>query len=824
MIDSRCIDDIAAEARVSPQQVARTISLLDGGATIPFIARYRKDMTGNLNEEQLETISLRNRYFNELAMRRKTVLDAIEKQGKLTDALKTAIEECMSKPRLEDLYAPFKKARRTQATVAREKGLEPLADFLAAQDASAAAIEAKAGEFVRADKAVHDAAEALEGARNILAERVALDLGVRDDLRKRMRGEGQVISKATANGEKDPGKYKVYTDFKEAAATIPSHRFLAIHRGVKEGLLRMELSVDDDAAKAAIVAKFLTAPGTPYEEQWTLICHDAYNRLLRPSIENEMVQEIQDRADREAIHVFRQNAENLLMSPPAGPIAVMGVDPGFKNGCKLAVVDSAGTFVESAVIHPHPPQSDAESAETVLLAMLQKHDLKAIAVGNGTASRETNAFVRAMLQKAGLAEAFCVLVNEAGASVYSASKTAREEFPDLDVTVRGAISIARRLQDPLSEFVKLDPRHIGVGQYQHDVNQKRLREGLTMSVTSCVNRVGVDLNTASAPLLRYVAGMKRDTAENVVKKRAELGGFTNRGQLLEVSGVGPAVFEQAAGFLRVHGDHPLDRTGIHPEAYDIVAKVAARLNMSLQELTEKPQALDSVEWAEFESEAIGQLALADIRQELVKPRRDPRRKFRAPSFIEGVTELAQLEEGMEAEGVVTNVTDFGAFVDIGLHQDGLVHLSELSHKFIRDPHSVVRIGQIVKVKVIGVDKDAPRISLSMKALQAAEPKEGRRRRAPRAPRQEGAADGKAQKPESAPNGAREPRSSNRGGPRGDERRGGKEGARRGKGQKPRRQDKGGRGAQRPQGPPQPSGSFNTELADQLAALKEKLGG
>ena len=678
MIDSRCIDHIATEVRVSAQQVARTVTLLDGGATIPFIARYRKDMTGNLNEEQLEAIAARNRYYTELVMRRKTVLDAIEKQGKLDDALKEAIEGCMDKRLLEDLYAPHKKARRTKATVAREKGLEPLADFLAAQDATAEAIETKAESFVRADKAVNSVEEALEGARFILAERVALDLDTREMLRKRMRLEGKVVSKATANGEKAPGKFKQYLDFQEAAATIPSHRFLAIHRGVKEGLLRMELALDDDAIKATIREHFITATGTPYEAQWTLVVEDAYHRLLKPSIENEITQEIQERADREAIHVFRQNAENLLMSPPAGPIMVLGIDPGFKNGCKMAVVDAAGAFVESAVIHPHPPQSAVDEAEAVLLAMLQKHALSAIAVGNGTAARETNAFVRAALQKANLSDAFCVLVNEAGASVYSASKTAREEFPELDVTVRGAISIARRLQDPLAELVKIDPRHIGVGQYQHDVNQKRLREGLVMSVASCVNRIGVDLNTASAPLLQYVSGLKKDTAQKVVAKRSELGGFTNRRQLLEVDGIGPSVFEQSAGFLRVHGDNPLDRTGIHPEAYDIVAKIAARLNMSLGELTEKPKALDAVEWTEFQDDKIGELTLADIRTELVKPRRDPRKSFKAPNFLEGITEVGQLEDGMEAEGVVTNVTDFGAFVDIGVHQDGLVHLSELS--------------------------------------------------------------------------------------------------------------------------------------------------
>lgn len=827
MIEPDCIDLIAAEIRVRPEQVIRAVNLLDEGATIPFIARYRKDLTGNLNEEHLEAIAERNQYFTDLAMRRKTVLDALEKQGKLTDDLRTAIAACRDRRSLEDIYAPYKKARRTKATVAREKGLEPLADFLQAQDPAAPPIDEFAQQFVRPERAVHNLDEAIDGARHILAERVALDPALREALRKRMLTTGKVVSKATQNAEKAPQpKLKAYTDFSEAAATIPSHRFLAIQRGAKEGMLRVLLEVDDAAAIEELRTRFITAPGSQYESHWNIVVEDAYHRLLRPSIENDVLHTIQERADREAINVFRQNAENLLLSPPAGAIAVLGVDPGFKNGCKLAVVDANGAFVESAVIYPHPPQSDATTAEAVLLALMQKHPVRAIAVGNGTAARETNAFVRGVLERVGLEGAFCVLVNESGASIYSASKTARDEFPDLDITIRGAISIARRLQDPLAELVKIDPRHIGVGQYQHDVNQKWLREGLALSVASCVNRVGVDVNTASAPLLRHVSGLRKDTAEKVIAKRTALGGFKNRQQLLEVDGIGPAIFEQAAGFLRVQGDNPLDRTGIHPEAYGVVEQVATRLNCAVADLIQNAAAIEQIDWSEFESDTIGAIALADIRRELAKPQRDPRASFRAPRFLEGVTEVKALEEGMEAEGVVTNVTDFGAFVDIGVHQDGLVHLSELSHRFVRDPHSVVRVGQIVKVKVIGVDKDAPRISLSIKALQSRETKEGggRRRRGPRRDAQstapEAAPLAQERPRQAAPKDARQERPPRNDQPRRDRNRPHEKPGR------PRRNEGAAPRHDREQQPAtqKQAGSFNTELADQLAALKDKLGG
>ncbi len=828
MIEERFLRLIADEVAVQVQQVQKAVELLTGGATIPFIARYRKDVTGGLNEEQLERIEERNEYFVSLTARKSYVMETIAKQGKLTEDLRTAIELCADKTQLEDLYLPYKKARRTKATVAREKGLVPLADYLWAQEAKDQSVDAFAVTFVKPEKAVHSVEEALEGARHILAERVSVDSAARNLVRGHMMTTGAIAAHPTKNCEGKHTKYEAYYEFREPVDKIPSHRFLAVHRGAKEGFLRMELAVDDAHVLTELLATYLKADDSPFAPQIRLAVDDAYNRLLRPAIENEVLGVVRERADEEAIRVFRENAQNLLLSAPAGSIKVIGVDPGMRTGCKLAVVDSTGAFLENATVFPTPPQNDIENAELVLLALMEKHGAKAVAIGNGTGSREAARFVKQTLGKVSADGAFLVLVNEAGASVYSASKIAREEFPELDVTVRGAISIARRLQDPLAELVKIEPRHIGVGQYQHDVNQKALREGLQRTVEYCVNSVGVDLNTASAPLLRYVSGIQSDTATNIVEFRSKAGGFTSREQLTKVNGVGPRVFEQCAGFLRVSsGDNPLDATGIHPEAYPVVEKIAEFLGMAIPDLIQNSDGLTRMDLSAFETDAIGTITLNDIRQELLKPGRDPRTEFRIPKFLEGVDSVQDLDEGMEIEGVVTNVTDFGAFVDVGVHQDGLVHLSELANRFVRDPRDIVKVGEIVKVKVIKVDKDQPRISLSIKALlppPEARPARPRRTRAPRpeqvgdkpasteqAPRQDGGRSARPQvrasdgKPQSERFDKRRDRD------RSDSRHGGKRPGKGGKrtGQGPRNMDDG--------------ALQNTQLAEQLEALKSKMG-
>ncbi|MCC6698329.1 MAG: RNA-binding transcriptional accessory protein [Candidatus Hydrogenedentes bacterium] len=840
MIEEKFVRLISNETGVRETQVQKAITLLTGGATIPFIARYRKDVTGGLNEEQLERIAERNDYFVSLTARRAAVLEAIAKQGQLTEDLRKAIEECNDKTRLEDLYLPYKKARRTKATVAREKGLTPLADFLWAQQPGDKTLQEFAQQFVTPEKAVHSIEEALEGARHILAERISVDIDARSIVRERMFKQGSIAAHPTKNCEGKQTKYEAYYEFREPVSKIPSHRFLAVHRGAKEGFLRMELALDDAELLAELGAKYITAQDGPFAEQVKLVVDDAYNRLLRPSLENEVIALVRERADEEAIRVFRENAQNLLLSAPAGAIKVIGVDPGMRTGCKLAVVDSTGAFIESATIFPTPPQNDVENAEKVLLALMEKHVVTAIAIGNGTGSREAARFVKQTLAKINPNGAFLVLVNEAGASIYSASKIAREEFPELDVTVRGAISIARRLQDPLAELVKIEPRHIGVGQYQHDVNQKALREGLHRTVEYCVNSVGVDLNTASVPLLRYVSGIQADTATNIVEFRTKAGGFASRRQLQEVNGVGPRVFEQCAGFLRLQqAEHPLDATGIHPEAYPIVERIAETLGMNVRELVSNSEALANLDLSAFETENIGAIALNDIRSELIKPGRDPRTVFMVPKFLEGVDSVQDLEEGMEIEGVVTNVTDFGAFIDIGVHQDGLVHLSELANRFVRDPRDVIKVGEIVKVKVIKVDKALPRISLSIKALLPPEEPKPQRPRRPARPHHGDHRPSEARPGEPCPGDGRpavhaqaerpsaEPRRD-----RGDHRESG--------GPRPHRRDKErsaalkgslrsgkGGGGRRPSAPQQRGSDdgalHNTQLADQLAALKAKLG-
>ncbi|HVX67266.1 MAG TPA: Tex family protein [Bryobacteraceae bacterium] len=707
---------ISQELNVALKSLTAAIGLLDEGGTVPFIARYRKEVTGNLDEVQIRAIEEKLAYFRELEQRRATILASIEEQGKLTPELKQRIEASLEKTELEDLYLPYKPKRRTKATIAREKGLEPLALYLWEQQPNGVPLAGFAATFVSAEKGVASVDEALEGARHILAEMISEDADLRGALRQMMFEEGVITSRKIEDAKDEQEKFKMYYEYSEPARTIPSHRMLAIRRGESEGILYFLIDFPAARAAAFLKSRVLKAAGewTPHLE---LAAEDAWTRLLNSSIQGEIRMELKQRSDTEAIKVFRDNLENLLLAPPAGQLAVLGIDPGIRTGCKVAVVDETGKFLDHAVIFLH--QDRFEPAARTLKALIARYTVKAIAIGNGTASRETDAFVRRFLADEKLDGIFSVTVNESGASVYSASDIAREEFPDLDLTVRGAISIARRLQDPLAELVKIDPKSIGVGQYQHDVDQRQLQHSLEAATESCVNRVGVDLNTASWALLRYVSGIHERTAKNLVEYRDKNGRFRSRMQVTEVPGIGPKTFEQAAGFLRIRGgDNPLDMTAVHPESYPVVEQIARSLGVTVQEVIKDPALLAKVNRDQVTA---GVYTLNDILEELRKPGRDPREKFVAPSFKDDVREISDLAPGMVLEGMVTNVTKFGAFVDVGVHQDGLVHVSELSNRYVQDPSEVVKAGQIVKVQVLSADARTKRIALSMKALQGPAP-------------------------------------------------------------------------------------------------------
>jgi protein Tex len=699
---------IAKSLSVPMKGLVATIELLDEGGTVPFIARYRKEVTGNLDEVQIRAIEEQLLYFRELQDRKATILASIQEQGKLTDELKTRIEATLEKSELEDLYLPFKPKRRTKATIAREKGLEPLAQYLWAQQPTGTPLETYAATF-------GDAEEALEGARHIVAEMISEDAPIRQALRKIMFDEGAIVSQRVADAADEQEKFKMYYDYREPVKSIPSHRMLAIRRGETEGVLYFTIELDPLRPTGEIARKVHQHEGD-WTPQLNLAINDAWKRLLNTSIQGETRLELKQNADTEAIKVFRDNLQNVLLAPPAGQLAVLGIDPGIRTGCKIAVVDETGKFLAHDVIYPHQPKNDVAGAMRTLKALVAKHGVRAIAIGNGTASRETESLVRDFLKAEGRLDLFTVTVNESGASIYSASDIARQEFPDLDLTVRGAISIARRLQDPLAELVKLDPKSIGVGQYQHDVDQRLLNKSLEAVIESCVNRVGVDLNTASWALLRYVAGITERTAQKIVEFRNENGRFRSRVQLTAVPGVGPKTFEQAAGFLRIRGgENILDMTGVHPESYAVVEQIAAGLKVPVEQLIQNQELLSKV------GKTAGAYTLNDILEELKKPGRDPRDKFVAAAFKDDVKEIADLKPGMKLEGVVTNVTKFGAFVDIGVHQDGLVHISELSNRYIQDANDVVKVGQIVKVQVVSADAKTKRIALSMKSQQPPPP-------------------------------------------------------------------------------------------------------
>jgi len=702
---------VAQSLQVPMKGLVATMELLDEGSTVPFIARYRKEVTGNLDEVQIRAIEEKLLYLRELVARKQTILASIQEQGKLTDELKARIEQTLDKSELEDLYLPYKPKRRTKEMIAREKGLEPVANYLWTQEPTGTPLETFAASFVDVEKGVANVEEALEGARHIVAETISDDADIRKLLRRAMFDEGVIVSKKMADAVDEQQKFKMYYDYREPVKQIPSHRMLAIRRGETENVLYFVIEMEPHRPLDLIKSKIHKQPGD-WTAELNLAAEDAWKRLLNSSITSEIRLELKQRADTDAIQVFRENLQNVLLAPPAGQLAVLGLDPGIRTGCKIAVVDDTGKFLGHDVIYPFQPKNDIAGSERTLKALIAKYNVRAIAIGNGTASRETDAFVRDFLKKENLTSIFCVTVNESGASIYSASEIARQEFPDLDLTVRGAISIARRLQDPLAELVKLDPKSIGVGQYQHDVDQAHLHKSLEAVIQSCVNRVGVDLNTASWALLRYVAGITERTAQKIVEFRNEHGRFRSRVQLNAVPGIGPKTFEQAAGFLRIrHGDQPLDMTAVHPESYHVVEQIAQGLQVPIEKLIEQPALLEKVDKTGL---AAGVYTLNDILEELRKPGRDPRDTFVAPSFKDNVKEIADLQEGMTLEGVVTNVTKFGAFVDVGVHQDGLVHISELANRYIKEPSDVVKVGQIVIVHVLSADPKTKRIALSMK--------------------------------------------------------------------------------------------------------------
>jgi len=713
-LDYRFQRQIAREAHCGAKQVTAAAELLAGGATVPFIARYRKEVTGGLSDSQLETIAKRRTYYLELTQRRDAVLASIEEQGKLTDALAEAIAAAESKQALEDLYLPYKKKRRTRAQVARTRGLEPLAELLLQRvgDQGSDPVEL-ADPFVRDE--VVDAESALQGARDIVAERVSEDAHNRAFLRDIYRRHA-VLQVKVARGKEEEGQtYRDYFDHSEPARKIASHRLLAILRGEREGMLKVDLAVDHDRQIQGLCKRVGAVPHTGCGEQIAAAASDGYRRLLRPSIANEIRGRMRDWAEDEAIAVFRQNLEALLMQSPLGQRPVVGLDPGFRTGCKLAVADGTGKVLDASVIHPVEPRARVDQARKTLQRLVRAHGVRAVAVGNGTASRETERFARDAVET--LREVVVVIVPETGASVYSASELARQELPELDVSLRGAVSIARRLQDPLAELVKIDPRSLGIGQYQHDVDARRLGEELDLTVEAVVNRVGVELNSASVALLQRVAGLTARMAANVVQYREDNGPFRSLRHLLRVRGVGPKAYEQAAGFLRIRdGINPLDATAVHPERYRLVERIAGRMDVTLRGLLGDPALVARVDFSRFEDDeaGLGRYTLDDIRAELERPGRDPRPEFEAPRWRDDVRSIEDLRPDMLIEGRVSNVTRFGAFVDIGVKQDGLVHVSELSDRWVADPLEVVRVGQLVQVKVLAVDLGRQRISLSMK--------------------------------------------------------------------------------------------------------------
>ncbi len=711
-------EKIAGEISARKPQVEAAVKLIDEGNTIPFIARYRKEVTGGLSDEALRTLYERLNYLRNLEEKKETVISTIEEQGKLTEELRQQILAAETQVAVDDLYRPFRPKRRTRAIIARERGLAPLAEFILA-DEQAGPLDAEAEKYADPENDVHTAEDALSGARDIIAEEVSDNATFRTRIREMTEAEGKIVS--AAKDAEAESVYEMYYDYEESVKSLPGHRILALNRGEKDGFLNVKIVAPEEAIVVYLEQQMVKQDGTEAAEQIKAAVKDAYSRLIAPSIENEIRGALTEKAEDGAIHVFGENLTQLLMQPPIVGKVVLGWDPAFRTGCKLAVVDPTGKVLDTTVIYPTAPQNKVEESKATLKKLVDKYDVDLISVGNGTASRESEQIIAGLIPELSR-EVQYVIVNEAGASVYSASKLATEEFPEFDVGQRSAASIARRLQDPLAELVKIDPKSIGVGQYQHDMNQKKLGEALTGVVESNVNRVGVDLNTASAPLLSYVAGIGKQVAKNIVSYREENGQFTSRKQLLKVSKLGPKAFEQCAGFLRIRGgENPLDATGVHPESYEATTELLQTLGHNLDELkngglaaiSAEVQAKNGVKGL-AEQLGVGEMTLEDIIKELEKPGRDPREDMPKPILRSDVLDLEDLQPGMVLKGTVRNIVDFGAFVDIGVHQDGLVHISHMTSKYIKHPLEVVSVGDIVDVEVLEVDVKKQRIALSMK--------------------------------------------------------------------------------------------------------------
>lgn len=706
---------LAQELSLRPEQVKNALELFAEGATLPFVARYRKERTGEMNEIQLRDLQDRYAYLTELRDRQVVILQAIADQGKLTDALKAKIEACLQKTELEDLYLPYRPKRRTRAAIAREKGLEPLAEAIKAfnrPNINNASLSQEAAKYL--SEQVKTVEEALKGASDILAEEVADNAEYRAYIRDYLMQSGLFVSQIKATHPVGTTKFEMYRDYQAKVKAIAPHNLLALLRGETEEILSLSLDFDEDHVLNYLESQQIWAKTNTVRQFYEDMLKDAFNRLIKTSIITAVIAEKKAWADGESIKTFEANLRDLLLSAPAGMKPTLAIDPGFRTGCKTAVISEIGKFLEYQTIFPHQAAAQREQSARTLRTLIEKYQIQLIAIGNGTAGRETDAFVMEVIQ--GLAKPpIKVMVNESGASIYSASQVAIAEFPDLDLTVRGAISIGRRLQDPLAELVKIDPKSIGVGQYQHDVDQKLLKKKLDETVESCVNFVGVDLNTASKELLAFVSGLSPTVANNIITYRNQNGAFRDRRHLLKVPKLGAKAFEQAAGFLRIRGgDHPLDNTAVHPESYKVVEAIAKDLHVPLSEISQAADRLKSVSLQKYVTDAIGEPTLRDILRELEKPGRDPRAEFKYATFSDAIQKISDLQIGMEIEGIITNVANFGAFVDIGVHQDGLIHISQLADRFVSDPKQIVKVGQVVKVRVLEVNESLKRISLSMR--------------------------------------------------------------------------------------------------------------
>ena len=713
---------IAAATELDERQVRAAIELLEDGNTLPFIARYRKEATRGLDETALRKIEDALTKSHELASRKATILKTIDQQGALSVELRSEIEQCQDKQVLEDLYLPFKPKRRTRAAMARERGLQPLADLLLKQRVLNRSRADVLRQFVNAESEVADEQAALDGACDIVAEQWSEEVETRRWLSEQAFGFGQVCSQVKRGKKQQAAKFEMYFDHREPTKRVPSHRLLAMKRGEADGMLRVRLQLDDDYILRKLTPRLAHNRQFEFHSELVATVEDCYQRLLLPATESATLQELKDRADEEAVQVFARNLRELLLAAPAGPQVTMGIDPGYRTGCKVAVVDGTGKFLESCTIFPTPPRSDISDATTKVLDLIDRNQVRLVAIGNGTAARETDAFVTDLLANLNREPdrgqpPIKVMVSESGASIYSASELATREYPDLDVTVRGTISIAHRLQDPLAELVKIDPKSIGVGQYQHDVNQTLLRRGLEREVQSCVTSVGVDVNLASGSLLAHVSGIGPKLADGIVAHRNAHGRFERRQDLLKVPKLGRKAFEQAAGFLRIcDGRQPLDNSAVHPESYHVVERMAVKLGATTKQMVGSGQLAARLNAKDFVDESCGLPTIEDILVELAKPGRDPRSEFKVAKFAEGINELEDFKAGMILEGVITNVTKFGAFVDLGVHQDGLIHISELANRYVEDPSDEVSVGDVVRVKILSVDLERRRIAVSRKQV------------------------------------------------------------------------------------------------------------